>query len=183
MGPTRRKGRPEVVKAARNISREIEATRQRESDPKEWARLMIAQNVAHAATATLEPAAWLAAEWAAGFSANARAWEWILARNPTSLPGFDQAAKLPEMESQVQLFRDIVGNPFHTTAVDPSWRTAAVVGLARGILEELAFDRMPVLADALEDADCCDADLLAHCRGEGPHVRGCWVVDAVLLKK
>ncbi len=42
---------------------------------------------------------------------------------------------------------------------------------------------MPVLADALEDAGCADADILAHCRGHGPHVRGCWVVDLVLGKE
>jgi hypothetical protein len=29
----------------------------------------------------------------------------------------------------------------------------------------------------------CDADaVLAHCRGPGPHARGCWVVDLILSK-
>ncbi len=41
---------------------------------------------------------------------------------------------------------------------------------------------MPALANAIEDAGCADADILAHCRGDGPHVRGCWVVDLVLGK-
>ena len=36
---------------------------------------------------------------------------------------------------------------------------------------------LPILADALEDAGCADAAILAHCRGPGEHVRGCWVVD------
>jgi hypothetical protein len=42
-----------------------------------------------------------------------------------------------------------------------------------------------VLADALEDAGCTDADILAHCRSGGEHARGCWVcwvVDLVLGK-
>jgi hypothetical protein len=65
---------------------------------------------------------------------------------------------------------------------DPSWRTEAVVSLARGMYEARDFAPMPVLADALEDAGCGDADLLAHRRGPGPHVRGCWVVDLVLGK-
>ena len=28
-----------------------------------------------------------------------------------------------------------------------------------------------------------DAELLDHCRGDGPHVRGCWVCDLVLGKE
>jgi hypothetical protein len=39
---------------------------------------------------------------------------------------------------------------------------------------------MPILADALQDAGCDDADVLNHCRGGGVHVRGCWLVDLVL---
>jgi hypothetical protein len=44
------------------------------------------------------------------------------------------------------------------------------------------FAAMPILADALQDAGCDHADILAHCRGDGPHVRGCWVVDLALGK-
>jgi hypothetical protein len=87
--------------------------------------------------------------------------------------GFDQAAFL----------RDIFGNPFRPVAFNPRWRTADAVGLARGIYEERAFDRLPLLADALMDAGCGDDQVLEHCRSEGPHVRGCWVVDLVLGKE
>jgi hypothetical protein len=80
------------------------------------------------------------------------------------------------------LLRDIFGNPFRPSALDPRWRTEAVVALARGVYAERAFDRLPVLADALEDAGCADPDILGHCRGGGSHVRGCWVVDLVLGK-
>jgi hypothetical protein len=64
--------------------------------------------------------------------------------------------------------------------VDPSWRTQDVLAIARGINADLAFDRLPILADALQDAGCEDGQLLGHCRGPGPHVRGCWGVDLLL---
>jgi hypothetical protein len=83
---------------------------------------------------------------------------------------------------QLHLLRDIFGNPFRPVAVDPDWLTPTVVDLARGVYDAKAFDRLPVLADALEDAGCGHPDVLAHCRGPGPHVRGCWVVDLVLGK-
>jgi hypothetical protein len=41
---------------------------------------------------------------------------------------------------------------------------------------------MPILADALEDAGCADAGILAHLRSLGPHVLGCWALDLVLGK-
>jgi hypothetical protein len=79
--------------------------------------------------------------------------------------------------------RDIAGNPFRPVACDPRWRSETVVALATGIYAERAFDRMPILADALEEAGCDSADMLSHCRGDGPHCRGCWVVDGVLGKR
>jgi len=47
---------------------------------------------------------------------------------------------------------------------------------------ERAFDRLPILADALQDAGCDHADILTHLRGGGPHVRGCWAPDLILGK-
>jgi hypothetical protein len=82
--------------------------------------------------------------------------------------------------------RDLFGNPFRPVSVDPRWlrgNDAAVVKVAQGIYEECAFDRLPILADALEDAGCDQADLLGHLRGPGPHVRGCWAVDLLLGKE
>jgi hypothetical protein len=64
--------------------------------------------------------------------------------------------------------------------LEPSWRTEGVVGLVSSIYAERAFDHMPILGDALEDAGCADDDILGHCRWGGPHSRGCWVVDLVL---
>jgi hypothetical protein len=80
------------------------------------------------------------------------------------------------------LVRCVVGNPFRPASPDPRWLTPTVVHLARAIYDERAFDRLPILADALEEAGCDNTDILRHCRGPGPHVRGCWPVDLVLEK-
>ena len=80
------------------------------------------------------------------------------------------------------LLRDVFDNPFRPVTADPRWLTSTVVALARTIYHEWAFDRLPILADALEEAGCDDADVLTHLRGDGPHARGCWAVDLVLGK-
>ncbi|WP_246522923.1 hypothetical protein [Gemmata palustris] len=80
--------------------------------------------------------------------------------------------------------RDIFGNPFRRTInFKDTWRTNTVIALARQMYENRDFSPMPILADALQDAGCDDEDVLSHCRGDGPHVRGCWVVDLLLGKK
>ena len=78
---------------------------------------------------------------------------------------------------------DVFGNPFRPVWPDETWQTATVTALAETIYAERAFDRLPILADALEDAGCTDAAILDHCRGSGEHVRGCWVVDLALGKE
>jgi hypothetical protein len=90
------------------------------------------------------------------------------------------------------LARCVFGNPFRPApAVDPAWLTwnggtvrkltsAYADALPESTLEPA---QLTVLADALEDAGCTDAELLSHLRGRGPHVRGCWALDLVLGKK
>jgi hypothetical protein len=88
-----------------------------------------------------------------------------------------------EQAAQADLLRDIFGNPFRPISFDPSWRTSTVHALARQMYESRDFGAMPILADALQDAGCENEDVLNHCRGPGPHVRGCWVVDLLLGKE
>jgi hypothetical protein len=95
-------------------------------------------------------------------------------------------ASIPERVAQASLLRDICGNPFRPLALDPSclrWNDRLVVRLAQAIYDGRSFQDLPVLADALEEAGCADPDILGHCRGGGGHVRGCWVVDAILGKR
>jgi len=88
-----------------------------------------------------------------------------------------------EQLAQANLFRCLIGNPFRPVALVPACLTSTVVSLAKGMYESRDFGAMPILADALQDAGCDSADVLGHCRGPGPHVRGCWVVDLVLGKE
>ena len=86
----------------------------------------------------------------------------------------------------VWLVRDIFGNPFRLPTIAPDWlsrNNGAIPKLAQMIYDDRRHDIMPILGDALEDAGCTDAQILEHCRGPGPHVRGCWVVDLILGKE
>jgi hypothetical protein len=97
-----------------------------------------------------------------------------------------------EGAAQCVLVWDIFGNPFRPVALDPAlltWNDTLVVRLAQAAYEErhlpagtLDSSRLAVLADALEEAGCANADVLGHLRGPGPHVRGCWPVDLCLGK-
>jgi hypothetical protein len=82
--------------------------------------------------------------------------------------------------------RDIFANPFRPAiVVAPDvfiWRGGLVPQLAASIHDACDFGRLPVLADALEDAGCVDAELLGHLRGPGMHVRGCFALDLLLGK-
>jgi hypothetical protein len=93
------------------------------------------------------------------------------------------AAVSSEQDIQVALLRDIFGNPFRPVCFDAEWRTSTAVALAQQMYESRDFSTMPILADALQDAGCENPDILNHCRDpKQVHVRGCWIVDAILGK-
>jgi hypothetical protein len=99
---------------------------------------------------------------------------------------YDRAAEDAEGQAQRGLLQDLLGRrPFRSVAADPAWlhwRAGAIPKFAQAVYEERAFDRLPVLADALEEAGCDNLDILNHCRGPHVHARGCWVVDCLLGK-
>jgi hypothetical protein len=92
----------------------------------------------------------------------------------------DAVEGVEERVAQCHLLRDIIGNPFRPVAIAAEWQRPDVIGLGQAISDGRAFDRLPELADALLRAGCDDAEILAHCRDPGPHVRGCWVIDSLL---
>jgi hypothetical protein len=83
---------------------------------------------------------------------------------------------------QAELLREVFQHHFIPVNFDRRWLTSTVVDLATMIYEEAAYDRMPILADALMDAGCDNEEMIAHCQGPGPHLLGCWVLDLLLGK-
>jgi hypothetical protein len=94
--------------------------------------------------------------------------------------GRSSSEALAEYAVQADLVREVFGNPSRPVAFGPTWLTPEVDALARRIDSEQRFELMPALGDALEVADCTETTVLEHCRRPGGHVRGCWVVDALL---
>jgi hypothetical protein len=101
----------------------------------------------------------------------------------TSAPELVADWREGEMAVRADLLRCVTGNPFRTVPFDPHWLSFLVTTLAQTMYESRDFSPMPILADALEEAGCDNAAVLAHCRGNEPHLRGCWVVDLVLKKE
>ena len=112
---------------------------------------------------------------------------------------------IPKPELMADILRDIFGNPWRQVAIRDDiegecfvvedrekwsvierstllWHDHTIPRLAQAIYDERAFDRMPILADALEEAGCENEDILAHARSDAIHVRGCWVLDLLLGK-
>jgi hypothetical protein len=78
---------------------------------------------------------------------------------------------------QVTFLRELFENPFRPVAIEPAWFTPTVLTLAHVIQAERAFDLLPALGDALQDAGCDRAEVLDHCYAPGTHAAGCWLVD------
>src|SRR5262249_35254419 len=105
-------------------------------------------------------------------------------------PGETEYFAIPERARELMerdcaaLFRDILGDHFRPVTFSPSWLPDTAIPLARTMYESRAFNAMPILADALQDAGCDNNEVLNHCRARyAKHVRGCWVVDLVLSKE
>jgi hypothetical protein len=123
----------------------------------------------------LQASAWAACHADAGLAA-------------TEAAGLAADSHPEQMSGQTALLRCIFGNPFRPVSFDPKILTPTVLSLAQAAYDERAMPsgeldrhRLGILADALEEAGCANNENLAHLRGPGPHVRGCWVVDLIVV--
>jgi hypothetical protein len=126
------------------------------------------------------PFAWVNADCAAEAAA------YLFGCSSSDIAGERRSAEEAELRAQCDLLRDILGNPFRPITLIPAHRTPAVVSLARAAYDErhlpsgeLDLHRLAVLADALEEGGAA-AELVAHLRRPGPHVRACFAVDLCL---
>jgi hypothetical protein len=108
------------------------------------------------------------------------------ARNAAEIQRLGHGSWRAQEARLLNLLRDVCGPlPFRDVPIEPAWVSAndrAAERLVRTIYEEREWRLMPLLCDALEDAGCCDQDILTHGRSAGPHTRGCWLVDRLLGK-
>jgi hypothetical protein len=114
------------------------------------------------------------------FHSACRMREFSLQHTISCLHWFREEFGAPTQEETCSVMRDIAGNPFWPVGLESRWQTSNVLDLVRTIYDEKAFDRLPILADALMDAGCDSDAILEHCRSTGPHVRGCYVVDLLV---
>jgi hypothetical protein len=116
--------------------------------------------------------------------------EWNIAAETTRRNSWDMIeglASLPHHSDLASLapglLRCVFGpNPGRIASFDSCCESLDVMSLAGTIYEDRNFDLMPILGDALEEAGCGNPEILNHCRDQGRHVRGCWVVDLILGK-
>jgi hypothetical protein len=184
-GVARRKGRPALERAAQEAHWDVYTPTYKAPPSESKARAEVVANARFAPVRTLQSDAMHAALCASIYSWHAVAWEAQLASGCGVYHELLDEYKQPEQAEQARLLRDLPGDTFHPAMVNPEWLTwngQAPLKIARGIYDEKAFDRLPILADALEDAGCADPDLLGHLRSPGPHVRGCWALDLILGK-
>lgn len=125
---------------------------------------------------------WTEAQKAAYYASSNASYTFADISNPGAASSSNEysSSRMAEEQFQSFLLRDIFGNPFRPVTFNPPRLTSTVLALAQGIYDEKVFDRLPILADALQDAGCDNEDILNHLRLPGEHCRGCWALDLVL---
>jgi hypothetical protein len=104
-----------------------------------------------------------------------------VADDPFMKSDLNAAYKLASLTTdRVEIFDQPVIPPVDPRWLD--WNDHLIPHLVQMIAEQHAFDRLPILGDALEDAGCTNHDLLCHCRAGESHGERCWVVDLLLGK-
>jgi hypothetical protein len=182
---TKRRAVEDVEQVADGLASDLEAARRviNEAGSSSSAQAKANRTIFYAA----HDDPFLGARMAAAYGAEARALYY--GEDPSTTPatfhGLIHRDRVAAVEKELPLVLRDIFTPFRAVTVEQSWlmwNDGAVTKIAREVYDERAFNRLPILGDALQDAGCDNPDILSHCRGPGPHVRGCWVVDLLLGK-
>jgi ATP-dependent Clp protease ATP-binding subunit ClpA len=94
---------------------------------------------------------------------------------------FERAAHLRDQADKLKKEKTALLRQWHIRyVIEPGWllwNDGAVIKIADTIAAEKRWKDLPILADALEEAGCTDAEMLTHCRRGRAHGSGCWVVN------
>lgn len=100
----------------------------------------------------------------------------------TSLPGGGRFWEVNVEYVDEVIFRCEQATAGQDVVIDPRWLTSTVIDLTASLRGDHAFDRLPILADALMDAGCDDEGIIAHLRdplAATPHP--CRVLMAIVV--
>jgi hypothetical protein len=150
------------------------------ASPEEQKRRIMSFRLSDVVARALDDDAWRAAVQASGWGVDTAAM--LASEGRAEGPAWAQVLA-HHKRAHCDLLREVFGNPFRPPTLQSAWLTwndRTIPRLARAIYDERAFDRLGILADALEDAGCSDPAILAHCREPAEHTRGCWLVDLLL---
>jgi hypothetical protein len=155
-----------------------------------WISETVDRNAQNAAAGAVAPPHFLSQGWfvhAVAALEHERAFQEAVRRGERRLP---PDIKRRSVRALMGLFRDVFVNPFRPVVLDPRWQTPLTVDLAEAAYQQRILPvghldpvRLAVLSDAIEETGCADQTILGHLRTPGPHVRGCWLVDALLSKE
>ena len=91
--------------------------------------------------------------------------------------------KHPTYALVVQAEKDTDGKALGTVTFDPAWLTwngGTVLRITQSIKRGRTYGDLPILADALEEANCGDNRILRHLRELMRHSNDCWVLRLLL---
>jgi hypothetical protein len=182
------------------LQRVVEAVERSVDGGSMWEDVDLLHREAESACGTVEldsaPHFWALVAYRLTDDAVARCWMHVPFFLVKAISETDAPAAHRNNRVYADFLRDVAGNPFRGgrgrrlsrrarkpqpgPLIRAGWLTATVLAFAGEADEARDFSALPVLADALDDAGCDNADILGHLRSAGPHVRGCWALDLLL---
>ena len=72
-----------------------------------------------------------------------------------------------------------LANPWYEQILPAEFLTSDVLALTKRVRETQDYTILPILADALQDANCDVNEVLEHFRSDTKHHAGCWALATI----